>query len=51
MQQHTQHYTQHSGTAEHHTPAGLIALAWAAVMIPLAWGFIMTLIEASKLFY
>jgi hypothetical protein len=37
--------------ADHRTPPLLIALAWAAVMAPLAWGFVSTLIEASKLFY
>lgn len=28
----------------------LIAIAWAAVMIPLAWGFLSTLAKASLLF-
>jgi len=40
----------HSNTAEHHTSPVLIALAWATVLTPLAWGFIYTLIEASALF-
>jgi hypothetical protein len=40
----------HSHETEHRTSPALIALAWAAVMTPLAWGFISTLIEASKLF-
>lgn len=43
------HHT-HSDTAEHRTSPALIALAWAAVLIPLGWGFISTLIEASALF-
>ncbi len=42
---------QRSRDTEHATSPVLIALAWAAVMLPLAWGFAMTLIEASKLFY
>ncbi len=41
---------QESNGAEHHTPPVHVILAWAAVMIPLAWGFISTLIEASQLF-
>lgn len=43
--------SQHSQAAEHRSSPALIALAWAGVMIPLAWGFISTLIEAAKLFY
>jgi hypothetical protein len=41
---------QEPNGVEQHTPPVLIVLAWAAVMIPLAWGFISTLIEASQLF-
>jgi hypothetical protein len=41
---------QHSGESGHKTSPILIAVAWAAVMIPLGWGFISTLMEASKLF-
>lgn len=32
------------------TPAALIALVWAIALIPLAWGFISTLIKAASLF-
>ncbi len=42
--------SQRSSDTERPTSPLLIALAWAAVMLPLAWGFAMTLIEASKLF-
>ena len=41
---------RHSDESDHKTSPILIAEAWAAVMIPLAWGFISTLIGASKLF-
>jgi MFS family permease len=40
----------HSNMAEHRTSSALIALAWAAVLIPLGWGFISTLLEAFQLF-
>jgi hypothetical protein len=42
---------QRARNTERPTSPVRIALAWAAVMLPLAWGFAMTLIEASKLFY
>lgn len=32
------------------TPPALIALVWAIALIPLAWGFISTLIKAAALF-
>jgi hypothetical protein len=32
------------------TPAALVALAWLAVGIPLAWGIYRTLLSASKFF-
>lgn len=41
---------QHSNQDGHETSPALIALAWAAVMLPLAWGFVSTLIEAWALF-
>jgi hypothetical protein len=41
----------HAEEADHRTSPLLITLAWAAVITPLAWGFVSTLIEASKLFY
>jgi hypothetical protein len=33
-----------------HTPAGLIALAWALVSVPLAYGLYQTVKTAFKLF-
>ncbi|HKJ94336.1 MAG TPA: oxalate:formate antiporter [Gammaproteobacteria bacterium] len=32
------------------TPAAQIAAVWAIVLIPLAWGFIETVIKAAQLF-
>lgn len=32
------------------TPPALIALVWAVALIPLAWGFISTLVKAAALF-
>ncbi|MBA2490692.1 MAG: MFS transporter small subunit [Gammaproteobacteria bacterium] len=40
---------QPAGDSDHRTSPVLIAIAWLAVMLPLAWGFISTLIEASNL--
>ena len=39
-----------TGGDAHRTPAALVALAWAAVGIPLAWGIYMTLISAARFF-
>jgi hypothetical protein len=41
---------QPAGDTGHRTSPVLIAVAWIAVMLPLAWGFASTLIEASALF-
>ncbi|MBA2410032.1 MAG: hypothetical protein H0V62_09785 [Gammaproteobacteria bacterium] len=41
---------QPAGDTGHRTSPALIAIAWLAVMLPLAWGFVSTLIEASALF-
>lgn len=32
------------------TPRALVALVWAIALIPLAWGFISTLVKAATLF-
>ena len=37
-------------TTFHHTPTASVALAWAAVAIPLAWGVYRTALSAAKLF-
>jgi hypothetical protein len=39
-----------SRPAEGRTPLWLLAVAWAAVSLPLAWGVWMTLLGALKLF-
>ena len=36
--------------SEERTPLWLLAVAWAAVLLPLAWGVAMTLMGALKLF-
>lgn len=43
------HDSEHMET-ESTTPAVYIAAVWALALIPLAWGFINTLMRAVKLF-
>jgi hypothetical protein len=37
-------------TTPHHTSPAMVALAWLFVGVPLAWGVILTLGNALKLF-
>lgn len=45
----TEHLSPDSSTAVT-TPVGLIVLVWAVALIPLAWGFVSTLLKAATLF-
>ncbi|MGH8152834.1 MAG: MFS transporter small subunit [Rhodanobacteraceae bacterium] len=45
----TEHVAPASATADS-TPRALIVLVWAIALIPLAWGFISTLVKAVTLF-
>lgn len=39
-----------NSAGEYRTPIGLIIFVWALALVPLAWGFVNTLVKAAKLF-
>ena len=43
-------HTSSSGQQQTHTPAGLIAFAWALVGVPLLYGLYQTVTRAAALF-
>lgn len=45
-----EHPDARSTAAARGTPPALIALVWAIALIPLAWGFVSTLMKAAALF-